>query len=134
MPKNKRGGKKAKRGKNQSDAPVKELILREDGQEYAKVIKMLGSCRVSALCNDGKQRQCLIRGKMRKKVWIKKDDIILIGLRDFQDGKADVIGKYSDEEARRLEKMGELCTMKPREEDDGIVNDEDELGFDFEEI
>merc|ERR1719336_3862170 len=60
------------------------------------------------MCFDGKQRQCHIRGKMRKKVWVAKGDIILLGLRDYQDGKADVIHKFKPEEIRELRKRKEL--------------------------
>ena len=35
-------------------------------------------------------------------------DIILVGLRDYQDAKADVIMKYNGDEARRLKNMGHL--------------------------
>jgi translation initiation factor 1A len=56
----------------------------------------------------GTKRLCHIRGKMRKRVWVNASDIILIGLRDFQDGKADVILKYTPEEARNLKIYGEL--------------------------
>ena len=35
-------------------------------------------------------------------------DIILVGLRDYQDQKADVIMKYNSDEARRLKNMGHL--------------------------
>jgi initiation factor 1A len=41
-------------------------------------------------------------------VWINQGDIILLSLRDFQDGKADVIVKYTADEARNL-KVGLLC-------------------------
>merc|ERR1719400_128448 len=41
------------------------------------------------MCFDGVKRLCHIRGKMRKKVWVAQGDIVLIGLRDYQDGKAD---------------------------------------------
>jgi translation initiation factor 1A len=47
---------------------------------------------------------------MRKKVWVNQGDIILIGLRDYQDDKGDVIHKYTPEEARELKKLGELPT------------------------
>jgi translation initiation factor 1A len=33
-------------------------------------------------------------------VWINQGDIILLSLREFQDGKADVIVKYTPDEAR----------------------------------
>jgi translation initiation factor 1A len=76
--------------------------------EYAQVIKMLGNGRLDAQCFDGEKRLAHIRGKLRKKVWINQGDIILLSLRDFQDNKADVIMKYTADEARALQKAGEL--------------------------
>ena len=75
---------------------------------YAQVVKMLGNGRLEAMCFDGVKRLCHIRGKLRKKVWINTADIILIGLRDFQDEKADVILKYTADEARQLKSRGEI--------------------------
>jgi len=72
------------------------------------VIKMLGNGRLEAMCFDGVKRLCHIRGKLRKKVWINQSDIILVGLRDYQDARADVILKYSPEEARNLKSYGEF--------------------------
>merc|ERR1712080_612229 len=72
------------------------------------VTKMLGNGRLEAMCFDGVKRLCHIRGKLRKKVWINQSDIVLIGLRDYQDAKADVILKYSADEARNLKSYGEF--------------------------
>jgi len=111
----------------------KELVLKEEGLEYAKVLKMLGNGRLSAYCYDGVERLCHIRGKIKKKVWIGINDIILISLRDFQDGKADVLAKYSDQEIRQLIKIGELPMMHTEKS----PNDDTELddnGFDFDDI
>ncbi len=41
-------------------------------------------------------------------MWINQGDIILVGLRDYQDNKADVILRYNPEEARNLKSYGEL--------------------------
>lgn len=41
-------------------------------------------------------------------VWINQGDIILVGLRDYQDAKADVILKYTPYEARNLKTYGEF--------------------------
>merc|ERR1712176_1432769 len=60
------------------------------------------------MCFDGTKRLCHIRGKLRKRQWINASDIILVGLRDYQDQKADVIMKYNSDEARRLKNMGHL--------------------------
>mmetsp|Transcript_30328 Transcript_30328/g.69987 ORF Transcript_30328/g.69987 Transcript_30328/m.69987 type:complete len:178 (+) Transcript_30328:49-582(+) len=106
MPKGKGKGSKKK---SKGNGPEKrELEFKEEGQEYAQVLRMLGNGRVEAVCFDGQKRLCHIRGKMRKRVWIQMGDIILLGLRDYQDNKADVILKYSCDEARRLKAFGEL--------------------------
>ena len=69
MPKNKgKGGKNRRRGKNENEGLKRELVFKEDGQEYAQVTKMLGNGRLEAMCFDGVKRLCHIRGKLRKKV------------------------------------------------------------------
>merc|ERR1712048_1472675 len=60
------------------------------------------------MCFDGTKRLCHIRGKLRKRQWINAQDIILVGLRDYQDQKADVILKYTADEARNLKAYGHL--------------------------
>ena len=87
---------------------INDGSLKEEGQEYAQVLKMLGNGRLEALCFDGEKRLAHIRGKLRKKVWINQGDIILLSLRDYQDEKGDVILKYSADEARSLKAYGEL--------------------------
>jgi len=72
--------------------------------------------------------------KLRKKVWVNQGDIILISLRDFQDGKADVILKYNSDEARQLKSYGELPeTAKINETNVGEEEGDDEDAFEFEE-
>ena len=75
---------------------------------FFQVTKMLGNGRLTAMCFDGVERLCHIRGKLRKKVWIAQSDIVLVGLRDYQDAKADVILKYSPDEARNLKSYGQF--------------------------
>ena len=44
MPKNKgKGGKNRRRGKNENEQTKRELDLKEEGQEYAQVMKILGN-------------------------------------------------------------------------------------------
>jgi len=138
MPKNKgKGGKNRRRGKNDNEEK-RELIFKDDGQEYAQVLRMLGNGRLEAQCFDGVKRLCHIRGKMRKKVWVCAGDIILLGLREYQDHKADVILKYNPDEARNLKAYGELPdTAKINEgavDADGADDEEENCAFDFDEI
>ena len=137
MPKNKgKGGKNRRRGKNENEGLKRELVFKEDGQEYAQVTKMLGNGRLEAMCFDGVKRLCHIRGKLHKKVWINQSDIVLIGLRDYQDAKADVILKYSADEARNLKSYGEFPeSVKIDETVDfvgGDLDDDIEFGSDVD--
>jgi translation initiation factor 1A len=135
MPKNKgKGGKNRRRGKNENENEKRELVFKEDGQEYAQVTKMLGNGRLEATCFDGSKRLCHIRGKLRKKVWINGGDIILVGLRDYQDGKADVILKYTPDEARNLKAYGELPESAKINEVDAGEEGDDNITFDDCEV
>lgn len=96
--------------------------------EYAQVLRMLGNGRLEASCFDGKQRLCHIRGKMRKKVWVNQGDIILIGLRPYQDDKADIILRYNADEARALKKRGALPSNTQIEDHPEL---DDESAFEF---
>merc|ERR1712025_25704 len=84
------------------------------------------------MCFDGVKRLCHIRGKLRKKVWINQSDIVLIGLRDYQDARADVILKYSADEARNLKSYGEIPeSVKINETVDFVGGDlDDDIEFD----
>ena len=146
MPKNKKGGKGHKKGKNIPNVK-KELVLREDCQEYGQVISMLGDMRVEVEClneegNLYKKRKCKIRGNMRKRCWINKGDIILIGLRDYEDDKADVIHKYDFDEVIRLKSLKEIPENLKLSDDvgekdndvDGILFGYSSEEFDSDEI
>ncbi|SCU78623.1 LAMI_0A05270g1_1 [Lachancea mirantina] len=124
--KNTKGGKKGRRGKNDTDGPKRELIYKEEGQEYAQITKMLGNGRVEASCFDGIKRMAHIRGKLRKRVWMGQGDIILVSLRDFQDDQCDVVHKYNLDEARTLKNQGELP-------ENAKINETDNFGFESDE-
>jgi len=127
MPKNKgKGGKNRRRGKNENESEKRELVFKEEGQEYALVLKMLGNGRLNAQCLDGQERLCHIRGKLRKKVWINQGDLILLGLRDYQNTKADVILKYNPDEARFLKDYGELPESCKINDSAGFNTNEDD--------
>lgn len=111
MPKNKGlGGKFFRKGKKGSDLITEtKLITKIDGaQDYGRVKKILGDRRVNVLCNDGVLRLCSIPGKFRKRIWINIDDVVLVNLRDYQDEKAELSYRYSQNEIKKLIKLEHL--------------------------
>ena len=125
-----KGGKIRKR-KECQQWTKRELIYKEEGQEYAQITKMLGG-RIEVSCFDGIKRMGHIRGKLRKKVWMGQGDIILVSLRDFQDDQCDVVHKYNSDEARTLKNVGELPeNAKINETDTFGADDDEEVNFEF---
>lgn len=55
------GGKNRRRGTKENDDQRRELTFKEDGQEYAQVVKMLGNGRLEAMCFDGSKRLANVR-------------------------------------------------------------------------
>ena len=134
-----KGGKKKRKGKKgDGEIEKRQLEFKEEGQEYARITKMLGEGRVEAQCSDGELRICHIRGTMRKRVWVSVDDLIFVDIRSYQDGKADVVYKYTPDEDRTLQSYGELVggTSKKdeleAEEDNVIISSDDDSEHDSE--
>ena len=137
MGKNLGGGKNRRKGKSMSTGHKRELRMCEDGQFYGRVEKMLGDCRVDCLCSDGIHRIAHIRGKFRKRIWISTGDIILLSLREFQDEKADVIHKYTSDEASSLIQLNEIRFQDSSKTSSASLHDillqEDTIGQDATE-
>lgn len=129
---NKKGGKKGKKGKKVTEDEKRKISLKEDDQEYCQVMRLLGDCRAEGNCFDGKTRICHIRGSMRKKVWVKAGNIVIVSLREFQDDKCDILHVYRDDEVKQLIKLGEIpSTVKIN--DASVEDSKIDDGIDFEE-
>lgn len=70
---------------------------------------MLGGDKVRVDCKDGKERICRIPGKLRKRVWIKREDIVAIKPWKVQtDERGDIIWRYTKNQVNILKKKGYL--------------------------
>ncbi|MEM2849496.1 MAG: translation initiation factor eIF-1A [Candidatus Bathyarchaeia archaeon] len=61
-----------------SEEEIKTLVLPSPGEVLGMVEKLLGYDRLVVRCVDGHTRLCRIRGKMKRKVWIKEGDVVLV--------------------------------------------------------
>ena len=92
---------------------MEEEIIRvrtpERGELLGIVLSLLGGGRMEVKCDDGHTRICRIPGRMRRRMWVRVNDVILVKPWDVQsDERADIIWKYSRAQAGWLEKKGFL--------------------------
>jgi translation initiation factor 1A len=124
-----RGGGKGgnHRGRQNGNNCKRELLTHIDGESYYGHVKaLLGNKHATVLkLDDGKEYQCRIAGSLH--AWVKRDDVVLIGLRDFEDGKADIVWRYTSDEARKLVKGGYITAGININDDSvsGIANNVD---------
>jgi translation initiation factor 1A len=113
MPKNLKGGKQFKRKAKEGDVDLSAFTIdRQEGQQIARAIKLLGNRNILCYCNDNKVRVCHICGKMRGRVFVDVGDIVLVSLREFELGSnksaddlnGDILAKYPYECLTRLKK------------------------------
>ena len=71
--------------------------------------KLLGYDRVQVKCMDGFTRLCRIRGKMKRRVWIRLNDIVIVSPWDFQrDKRGDIVYRYRRNQTAWLRDNGYL--------------------------
>ena len=127
MPKNfGKGGNKRKKGKKPLQE-TREFRFKEECEEYARIIKLLGDGRFQCTCSDGVDRIAHLRHKMWKKVWLKCGDVVLISLRDYEPEKCDIIDKYTEKEIAKLLKNGEIKENLLGEEEAKKIGEDDVL-------
>lgn len=80
--------------KNESD--LKEIRLPQEGELFGRVLKILGGEHVMIKCTDGLTRRGRIRGKLKRRVWIRDNDIVIIAPWDFKpDVMGDIVWRFT---------------------------------------
>jgi translation initiation factor 1A len=76
------------------------------GEMFAIAKKLLGGSRLRAVCEDGDTRLARIKGKHKRRMWIREGDLLIISPWDFQDEKADVVYRYVQNQSEYLSRKG----------------------------
>lgn len=86
---------------------IARIRLPRKGEVMGVIEMMLGADRIRAKCADGNVRVCRIPGRLRKRVWMRPGDLILVKPWVVQsDIRADVIYRYTSTQANWLRRKG----------------------------
>lgn len=124
---NKTGGKKYKKHKKHNRKTI-PMEWADETQCYARVEERMGGKNFKLYCSDKKTRTGIIRGKMIRRTWLTKGDIVLVNLNTHGDGsdndKCEIHRKYNDNEKNTIESRGYLKFLENE-------NDEQESNYTF---
>jgi len=91
-----------------SEEDLQDIILPGEGQVLGIAGRMLGLDRIMVNCDDGKQRLCRIVGKLKRRVWIRENDVVLISPWEFDPKRGDIVWRYTRNQKDWLRKKGYL--------------------------
>jgi len=92
-----------------SEEEIKDMVLPVANDVLGIATRLLGFDRVLMKCQNGHERLCRVRGKMKRRVWIRIGGIVLVSPWDFQSHKrGDIIWRYKKSQAEELRKNGYL--------------------------
>jgi len=81
----------------------RKLRLPRHGEQFAVVSEMSGGSRFRALCADGNTRMIRIGGKLKKRMWVRPLDLVIIKPWVIQSNeKADLVYRYLPTERNRV--------------------------------
>lgn len=83
--------------------------LPKEGEILGVVIGTLGGGRLAVSCKDGKERICRIPGKIRRNIWVRDGDIVIIVPWEIGgDKKGDIVWRYNKMQAEYLRRQGHI--------------------------
>ena len=100
-------GKKTGQEMSREEVEIARIKMPRKGELLGVIETMLGADRIRAKCSDGNVRVCRIPGRLRKRVWMRPGDLILVKPWIVQsDKRADVIYRYTSTQANWLRRKG----------------------------
>lgn len=81
---------------------------KERGEMFAIAEQLLGASKIRVVCADGQTRLGRIPGKLRRRMWIREGDLLIVVPWEFQDEKANVVWRYTKTQATYLSRQGRI--------------------------
>ena len=105
--------------KNKNNQPGEEVfrVRTPRGREVIGVLEQrLGGSRTRVRCRDGKSRICRIPGRLKRRLWVREGDFVLVEPWEYDDNKGDIIFKYNPTHVSWLRRKGFIKEVEDLEE------------------
>ncbi|MEM4081947.1 MAG: translation initiation factor aIF-1A [Pyrobaculum sp.] len=77
-----------------------------EGEVLGKIIEMLGDGRFKVVCADGQVRVARLPGRLRRKLWLKSGDYVIVAVWEFDKEKGDIVHRYEKKDIEELKRRG----------------------------
>ena len=98
-----------KKNYDEEENPEKIRVRLPRGKEIMGIIEQrLGGNKMLVNCLDGKTRNCRVPGRLRRALWLRPNNIVIIEPWELDENRGDVLFKYRPNQVEWLKKNGYL--------------------------
>jgi len=101
-----------KKNNNQEEEKVTRVPLPRGREVIGIIEQRLGGNKMMVACLDGKSRNCRVPGRLKRKLWLRPEDVVIVEPWELDNNKADVLLKYKPNQVAWLKKNGHLENEK----------------------
>lgn len=87
---------------------VTRARLPRNNEVIGVIEQRLGGNKMMVACLDGKSRNCRVPGRLKRELWLRPGDVVIIELWELDKEKGDVIFKYRPNQVEWLKQQGYL--------------------------
>ena len=95
---------------NPDEPKIKRAKLPRQGEVIGIIDQRLGGNKMNVNCLDGKTRNCRVPGRLRRRLWLRPNDIVIVQPWELDDTKGDLLFKYPSNQIEWLKANGYLKT------------------------
>ena len=98
--------KSYKKQKEQEVQPTKitRVPLPKGRQIIGIIEQRYGGNKMKVNCLDDKERNCRVPGRLRRKLWLRPNDVVIVEPWELDNSKADILLKYNPGQVQWLKK------------------------------
>jgi len=99
-----------KKHNNQDEPKIKRAPLPKGKEVIGTLEERYGGNKMRISCLDGKDRNCRVPGRLKRRLWLRPGDIVIIEPWELDDARGDILLKYKPNQIAWLRREGYLET------------------------
>lgn len=93
---------------NQEEQVVTRVRLPRGEETIGIIEQRLGGNKMLVNCLDGKTRNCRVPGRLKRELWLRPGDVVIVEPWELDKNKGDIIFKYRPNQVEWLKNKGYL--------------------------
>ena len=101
-------GKPFKKKPDFEEPKIARAPLPKEKEVIGIIEQRLGGNKMMVNCLDGKSRNCRVPGRLKRRLWLRPEDVVIIEPWELDDKRGDILLKYKLNQIAWLRKNGFL--------------------------